>query len=67
MTQLLEKAISEVAKLPASEQDAVAVLVLEELASERRWSSSFANSQDLLASLAEEALAEYAAGKTKPL
>ena len=67
MTQLLEKAISEVAKLPASEQDAVAVLVLEELASERRWSSSFANSQDLLASLAEEALAEYAAGNTKPL
>lgn len=67
MTQLLEKAISEVAKLPASEQDAVAALVLEELASERRWSSSFAKSQDLLANLAEEALAEYAAGKTKPL
>lgn len=67
MTQLLEKAISEVAKLPASEQDAVAALVLEELASERRWSSSFAKSQDLLANLAEEALVEYAAGKTKPL
>jgi len=67
MTQLLEKAISEVAKLPASEQDAMAVLVLEELASERRWLSSFAKSQDILANLAEEALAEYAAGKTKPL
>lgn len=67
MTQLLEKAISEVAKLPASEQDAVAALVLEELASERRWSSSFAKSQDILVNLAEEALAEYAAGKTKPL
>lgn len=67
MTQLLEKAISEIAKLPASEQDAVAALVLEELASERRWSSSFAKSQDLLANLAEEALTEYAAGKTKPL
>lgn len=67
MTQLLEKALSEVAKLPASEQDAVAALVIEELASERRWSSSFANSQDLLAKLAEEALAEYASGQTKPL
>jgi hypothetical protein len=67
MTQLLDKAISEVAKLPASDQDAVAVLVLEELASEKRWSLSFAKSQDLLAKLAEEALAEYAAGKTKPL
>ncbi len=67
MTQLLEQAISEVAKLPASEQDVVAALVIEELASERRWSSSFANSQDLLAKLAEEALAEYASGRTKPL
>ena len=67
MTQLLDKALSEIAKLPASEQDAVAALVLEELASEERWSSSFAESQDLLATLAEEALAEHAAGKTKPL
>lgn len=67
MTQLLEKAFSEVAKLPASEQDAVAALVIEELASEKRWSSSFENSQDLLAKLAEEALAEYASGQTKPL
>lgn len=67
MTQLLERAFSEVAKLPASEQDAVAALVIEELASEKRWSSSFANSQDLLAKLAEEALAEYASGQTKPL
>ena len=67
MTRLLDKALSEVAKLPASEQDAVAALVLEELASEKRWSSSFAESQDLLATLAEEALAEHAAGQTKPL
>jgi hypothetical protein len=67
MTHLLDKALSEVAKLPASEQDAVAALVLEELASEARWSLSFAESQDLLATLAEEALAEHAAGQTKPL
>ena len=67
MTRLLEKALGEVAKLPAPEQDAVAALVLEELASEKRWSESFANSQDALAKLAEEALAEHAAGRTKPL
>jgi hypothetical protein len=67
MTHLLEKALGEVAKLPASEQDAVAALVLEELASEKRWSESFAKSQDALARLAEEALAEHAAGRTKPL
>ncbi|HTF13554.1 MAG TPA: hypothetical protein VK643_02715 [Burkholderiales bacterium] len=67
MTQLLEKALNEVAKLPASEQDAVAAILLEELASERRWAESFARSQDSLAKLAEQALAEYAAGRTKPL
>jgi len=67
MTRLLEQALGEVAKLPASEQDAVAALVLEELASEKRWSESFAKSQDTLAKLAEEALSEHAAGRTKPL
>ena len=67
MTRLLEKALSQVAKLPASEQDAVAAIVLEELASEQRWAESFAKSQDLLAKLAEKALADHAAGRTKPL
>ncbi|MGQ0652431.1 MAG: hypothetical protein ACT4P4_09220 [Betaproteobacteria bacterium] len=67
MTKLLEKALEQVAKLPASEQDAMAAIVLEELASEQRWSESFAKSQDQLAKLAEEALAEYKAGRTKPL
>lgn len=67
MTQLLEKALSEVAKLPDAEQDAVAAILIQEMASERCWSEAFANSQDLLAKLAEEALAEHAAGRTKPL
>lgn len=67
MTKLLEKAMNQVAALPASEQDAVAAIVLEELASEKRWSDSFAESQDKLAKLADEARAEYTAGRTKPL
>lgn len=67
MTQLLEKALSEVAKLPASEQDALAAILLDELASEQHWSESFAKSQDVLAKLAEEALAEHDSGQTKPL
>ena len=53
--------------LPASEQDAVAATVFEELASERRWSESFARSQEVLAKLGEKALAEHAAGRTRPL
>lgn len=67
MTRLLKKAVSEIEKLPESEQDAVAALVLEELASERRWSELFAKSQDTLAKLASEALSEHTAGRTKPL
>lgn len=67
MTQLLEKALSEVANLPPSEQDALAAILLEELASEQKWSELFAKSQDQLARLAKEALVEHRAGKTKPL
>jgi hypothetical protein len=67
MTKLLEKALEEVAKLPASEQDAVAAILLEELACEQRWAASFAKSQDGLAKLADQAIAEYTAGRTKPL
>ena len=66
MTQLLEKALSEVAKLPPAEQDALAAILINELASEKRWSQSFSQSQDALARLAEEALAEDKAGLTKP-
>ncbi|HET9764380.1 MAG TPA: hypothetical protein VFR50_12745 [Casimicrobiaceae bacterium] len=63
MRKLLEKALEKVAKLPAAEPDAMAAIVLEELASEQRWADAFAKSQDELAKLAQEALAEYNAGR----
>lgn len=67
MTELLEKAFSEVAKLDESQQNSFARWLLEELASERRWEKAFNDSQDLLSQLADEALAEHRAGKTKRL
>ena len=67
MTRLLEKAFAEASRLPERDQDAIAEIVLAELASEERWNELFEKSQDALAELAEEALAEYRAGKTKPL
>lgn len=67
MTKLLEKVLNEASKLPPSEQDALAAILLNELASEERWTASFAKSQDVLERLAEEALAEHRAGLTKPL
>ena len=67
MTQLLDKALSEAAKLPEQEQDALAAILLAEIESESRWSDSFAKSQDLLSGPAAEARSEHAAGKTGPL
>ena len=67
MTKLLKKAFDEAAKLPEKEQDALARILLEELASERRWDELFAGSHDLLGQLADEALAEYRAGRTEEL
>jgi hypothetical protein len=67
MTKLLEEAFAKAAKLSAQEQDALAAVILEELASERRWDQAFADSADLLAQLADQALAEHRAGKTQVL
>jgi hypothetical protein len=67
MTQLLEQAFSEAAKLPEVEQNVMARWLLLELASEKRWEKAFAESEDLLAILADEAVAEHRQGKTKLL
>jgi hypothetical protein len=53
MTELLQKATSEVSKLAPAEQDAVASLLLEELASERQWDIAFGASATQLEKLAE--------------
>lgn len=67
MTQALASAVAEARKLPPDEQDILAAILLEEISSEQRWSRSFARSEDVLEFLASEALAEFKAGKTKPL
>ncbi|MDZ7288575.1 MAG: hypothetical protein ONB44_02275 [candidate division KSB1 bacterium] len=67
MTQLLTKAFEEAAKLPEQEQNILANWILAELLSELRWRKAFANSEDLLAQLADEALAEHRAGRTLEL
>jgi hypothetical protein len=67
MTELLEKAISQLKTLPPSEQNAAAAMILQELEDERRWDESFSHSPDLLAKLAAQAMAEHYAGKTQPL
>ncbi|MEG4625404.1 hypothetical protein Q5691_14100 [Microcoleus sp. w1-18aA5] len=53
--------------LSASEQDALASMILEELEDDRRWDQVFSCSPDALAKLAVTAMAEYHAGKTEKL
>jgi hypothetical protein len=67
LTDLLEKAVAEAAKLPAEEQDRFAEWMLAELEDEERWTAAFERSSDALAKLAAKALAEHTAGKTEDL
>ena len=67
MTKALKKAFEAASRLPEGEQDALAAAILEELESERRWDELFQHSPDTLSKLAQEALAEDRAGRTRPL
>ena len=67
MTKSLKRAFDAASKLPPKEQDTLASAILDELAAEQRWNELFEASADQLAQLADEALAEDRAGRTKPL
>ena len=67
MTQALDAAIAKLETLPPEEQDRIARWLLHELEDEARWSESFASSQDILKRMADEALADDAAGRTTPV
>ena len=67
MTELLEQAITKLKTLPVSEQNAIAVMILEELEDDVKWDQAFARSEDSLEKLAAAAMAEYRAGQTQEL
>ena len=67
MTKQLEKAFEEASKLPEVEQNALAKWLLDELHSEREWARTFADSEDVLERLANEALDEKRKGEVTPL
>jgi hypothetical protein len=67
MTEQLERVIARLKTLPTDKQNAIAILILEELEEEQQWDDSFARSPDFLAKLAAEAMAEHRAGKTQEL
>jgi hypothetical protein len=65
MTLLLERAIEEIQKLSTPEQDAIAGVILDELADERRWDEAFARSQEQLGRLAAKVREDIRAGKVR--
>lgn len=67
MSELLERAVKKARSLNDVEQDAIAAIILEELADEVRWEQAFSKSQDALARLAAEAMEEDQRGETKEL
>jgi hypothetical protein len=67
VTKLLKKAFERASRLPETDQDALAVILLEEMEDEKRWQEAFRRGEAKLAELAEEARAEYRAGRTTPL
>lgn len=67
MTELFQKAIARVQQLPPEMQDAAAAYLLADLDAELRWDASLKETSESLATLADEAIAEYRAGRTKPL
>lgn len=65
MSQLMEQALEKARQLPEHDQEAIAAIILQEIESEQRWNELFARpeSADLLARMADEALAEAKAGR----
>ncbi len=67
MTKLLERAFKKASKLPEVEQNALAKWLLEELEAQKEWEKRFAQSEDVLDLLADEALDVHRKGKSKPM
>ena len=55
MSEMLDRAVEQAKRLPVDQQDAIAAIILEEIADEQRWQAAFARSHDTLEQLAAEA------------
>jgi hypothetical protein len=68
MTQLLERAVTEIQQLPDAQQNEIAERLLHEL-EDAKWDALFARPDALvkLEELGNQALDEHLAGRTQPL
>ncbi len=68
MTELLRQVISEIQKLPADQQDAIAARLMAELKDDQRWRGQFESTTDeQWDRLADRVRQEIASGETAPL
>jgi len=67
VTKLIIEALAKISELDDVEQDRLAQMILDDIASEQNWAALFSGSQDALANLAAEARAEFEAGLTDEL
>ena len=67
MTKLWKEVLAKLSRLSPERQDELAAWLLAEMEDEARWDKSFAESQDALKKLADEALEEFRRGETRPL
>lgn len=67
MTKLLERAFKRASRLPEVEQNALAKWLIDELEAERAWDDRFAESEDVLEALADEAIELRKKGKASAL
>jgi len=67
MTKILNNAFDEASKLSEIEQNVIGKWLLDEIKSDRKWEKLFAESEDILEQLAQDALSEHEKGKTKSL
>ena len=65
MSLLLDRAVSEARKLSDAEQDAIASLILDEIADDRKWEESFNRSPNNLLALAARAEDQVRAGQCR--
>jgi hypothetical protein len=69
MIELLKEAFAQAEQLSEEEQQALAEMILEQIANEKRWDALLDDPTRASAvdALADEALAEFKAGKSYPL
>jgi hypothetical protein len=67
MTKLLAQAFEKASELPENLQDELARELLDGLTWEARWGATLAQSADALDDMAEQAIKDHRAGRTKEM